>query len=246
MPALQRRWWAVRGEGAFCNGHAIHVSAVPDLAESQLTWSGIEDWDGIGRLDAIIGLGRACWRTRGIGDAWQYMLVAEGAAEIALDPEAKLWDLAALKVIVEEAGGRFTDLSGIASMVAAGSRPTASSTTPRSRTSDSRVSALASPDHAYQLDPGRSRARATNGRTARSALRGSHTSRMDGLFGNEGARLFGDEEARPVSGDVGELADMPLAARMRPSTLEDSSASVSCWRPGPRCGTRSSTGARTR
>lgn len=112
MPALQRRWWAVRGEGAFCNGQAIHVSAVPDLADSQLTWSGIEDWDGIGQLDAIIGLGRACWRTRGIGDAWQYMLVAEGAAEIALDPEAKLWDLAALKVVVEEAGGRFTDLSG--------------------------------------------------------------------------------------------------------------------------------------
>ncbi len=59
-----------------------------------------------------IALGRACWRSRGIGDAWQYMLVAEGAAEIAIDPEAKIWDIAPLRMIVEEAGGRFTDLTG--------------------------------------------------------------------------------------------------------------------------------------
>src|SRR5579875_1227318 len=54
------------------------------------------------------------WRTRGVGDAWQYMLVAEGAAEIALDPAVSLWDLAAPRLIVEEAGGRFTDFSGAA------------------------------------------------------------------------------------------------------------------------------------
>jgi histidinol-phosphatase len=113
MPALGRRWWATRGGGAFADGRAIHVSTIADLSDAQLAWSGIEDWDAIGRLDAIVALGRACWRTRGIGDAWQYMLVAEGAAEIALDPEAKVWDLAALKVVVEEAGGRLTDLGGI-------------------------------------------------------------------------------------------------------------------------------------
>ena len=112
-PALPRRWWAARGGGAFADGRRIRVSAVPGLADAMMTWSGIEDWDAIGRFDAILELGRKCWRTRGVGDAWQYMLVAEGAAEIALDPEVKIWDLAALQVIVEEAGGRFTDFAGV-------------------------------------------------------------------------------------------------------------------------------------
>jgi histidinol-phosphatase len=79
-----------------------------------MAWSGIEDWAAVGRLERIIELGRACWRTRGVGDAWQYMLVAEGVAEIASDPAAQVWDLAAVKLIVEEAGGRFTDMSGAA------------------------------------------------------------------------------------------------------------------------------------
>jgi histidinol-phosphatase len=113
MPALNRRWWASRGNGAFGDGRRIHVSGVDALADSQMAWSGIEDWDAVGRLDAIVALGRACWRTRGVGDAWQYMLVAEGSAEIALDPEVSLWDLAAIMLVIEEAGGRFTDLSGV-------------------------------------------------------------------------------------------------------------------------------------
>jgi histidinol-phosphatase len=113
MPALGRRWWAARGAGAFANGRRIEVSGIESLADAHLTWSGIEDWDAVGRLDAIIALGRACWRSRGVGDAWQYMLVAEGTAEIALDPQVSLWDLAAVKIVVEEAGGRFTDLRGV-------------------------------------------------------------------------------------------------------------------------------------
>ena len=112
-PALGRRWSAQRGSGAFADDHPIHVSSVSRLEDAQLAWSGIEDWDAIGRLEAIIELGRRCWRSRGVGDAWQYMLVAEGAAEIALDPAVSLWDLAAPQVIVEEAGGRFTDLGGV-------------------------------------------------------------------------------------------------------------------------------------
>ena len=113
MPALGRRWWAQRNGGAFAGGRPIRVSGVSELGAAQLTWSGFEEWDAIGQLDRLVALGRACWRSRGIGDAWQYMLVAEGSAEIAIDPEAKLWDLAAVKLIVEEAGGRFTDLSGV-------------------------------------------------------------------------------------------------------------------------------------
>jgi histidinol-phosphatase len=112
MPALSRRWWATRGGGAFADGRRIEVSRIGDLAAAQLTWSGIEEWDAIGRFDQLVALGRRCWRTRGVGDAWQYMLVAEGAAEIATDPEATLWDLAAPSIVVEEAGGRFTALDG--------------------------------------------------------------------------------------------------------------------------------------
>jgi histidinol-phosphatase len=130
MPALGRRWWASRGSGAFAGGafpggsfarepgapaggRAIHVSGVSQLADAQMAWSGIEDWDAIDRGDAIIELGRACWRTRGVGDIWQYMLVAEGIAEIALDPQVAIWDLAAPMIIIEEAGGRFTSLGGV-------------------------------------------------------------------------------------------------------------------------------------
>jgi histidinol-phosphatase len=112
MPEIGRRWWAVRGRGAFLNGHPIRVSAVATLSDAHLAWSSVDEWDAIGRFDSMVTLARACWRSRGIGDAWQYMLVAEGAVEIALDPQATLWDLAAPKLIVEEAGGRFTDLTG--------------------------------------------------------------------------------------------------------------------------------------
>ncbi len=112
MPALRKRWWAVRGEGAFADGRRIHVSEIDQLSRAQFLWSGIEEWDAIGGFQRVIDLGRRCWRTRGVGDAWQYMLVAEGAAEIATDPEATLWDMAAVSIVVEEAGGRFTALNG--------------------------------------------------------------------------------------------------------------------------------------
>jgi histidinol-phosphatase len=115
MPALSRRWWAARGSGAWRNGEAIHVSELSELGDAQLCWSGVQEWDEVGRLNALLALSRACWRTRGVGDAWQYMLVAEGAAEIAVDPAVSLWDLAAVKIIVEEAGGTFTDLRGVCS-----------------------------------------------------------------------------------------------------------------------------------
>jgi histidinol-phosphatase len=113
MPALGLRWWASRGAGAWAGERRLAVSRVSELDDAQLCWSGIESWDEVGRPEAILALCRRCWRTRGVGDAWQYMLVAEGAAEVALDPAVSLWDLAAVKLIVEEAGGRFTDLAGV-------------------------------------------------------------------------------------------------------------------------------------
>ena len=85
---------------------------VQALGDAQLCFGGLEEWEQVGRVDALLELGRACWRTRGFGDFWGYMLVAEGGAEIMLDPIVSVWDLAAPFVIVEEAGGRFTDLAG--------------------------------------------------------------------------------------------------------------------------------------
>jgi histidinol-phosphatase len=85
---------------------------VPRLGDAQLCFGGLEEWEQVGRVGSLLELGRACWRTRGFGDFWGYMIVAEGSAEIMLDPVVSVWDLAAPFVIVEEAGGRFTNLAG--------------------------------------------------------------------------------------------------------------------------------------
>lgn len=108
-PALHRRWWAARGEGAFANGEPARVSGVSALDDAQFSYSSLDGWVDRNRM---LELADRCWRTRAFGDFWSYMLVAEGAADIAAEPEVSLWDLAALQVIVEEAGGRFTDLAG--------------------------------------------------------------------------------------------------------------------------------------
>jgi histidinol-phosphatase len=112
-PALGRRWWAARGRGAFANGAPIRVSRVADLADAQLSYSSLPGWEERGLLDAFLALTRRCWRTRAFGDFWSYVLLAEGAVDVACEPEVSLWDLAALQVVVEEAGGRFTSLAGV-------------------------------------------------------------------------------------------------------------------------------------
>jgi histidinol-phosphatase len=119
-PALRRRWWAARGGGAWVDDgfsdapRRLSVSRIASLGDAQLSIGGLEDWTEAGCLDGYLELGRHCWRTRGYGDVWSYMLVAEGAAEISIDPIVKIWDLAAPMAIVVEAGGRFTDFGGIA------------------------------------------------------------------------------------------------------------------------------------
>ena len=118
-PALGRRWWASAGAGAFgADGlseepRRLRVSAVQALGDAQLCISGFDGWEEHGRLDALVELARQCWRTRGFGDFWTYMMIAEGVAEIGCEPIVSLWDLAAPQVIVEEAGGTFTDLAGV-------------------------------------------------------------------------------------------------------------------------------------
>ena len=111
-PALARRWWAARGEGAFVNGRRIRVSKIADLSAAVLSYASLTSWEQHGLGEQFLSLARSCWRTRGFGDFWSHMLVAEGAADLAVEPEVELWDLAAPQVIVEEAGGRFTDLGG--------------------------------------------------------------------------------------------------------------------------------------
>ena len=111
-PALHRRWWAARGEGALANGRRIHVSRVAELGDAVLSYASLGSWEQHGLGEQFLDLARSCWRTRGFGDFWSHMLVAEGVVDLAVEPEVALWDLAAPQVIVEEAGGRFTDLGG--------------------------------------------------------------------------------------------------------------------------------------
>jgi histidinol-phosphatase len=104
----------VRGEGAFADGERIHVSSEADLGKAHLGFADVATWYQFADGDAFVRLARQVWRARGVGDFWMHMLVAEGVFDVAAEPVVSLWDLAALQVIVEEAGGRFTDLSGVA------------------------------------------------------------------------------------------------------------------------------------
>jgi histidinol-phosphatase len=111
-PALSRRWWASRGDGAFCNGRAMHVSRIDAVENAHIAYASVKDWEKYNRGEQFLDLMRRCTRARGFGDFWMHMLVAEGAIEIAVEPEVAPWDMAAVQIIVEEAGGRFTDLRG--------------------------------------------------------------------------------------------------------------------------------------
>jgi histidinol-phosphatase len=118
-PALQRRWWAADGRGAYAavgGGPArrLAVSAVGQLSSASLSFSSLSGWARRGLRERFVGLTDAVWRVRAYGDFYSYCLVAEGAVDIAAEPEVSLWDLAALDVLVREAGGTFTSLEGTA------------------------------------------------------------------------------------------------------------------------------------
>ena len=116
-PALGRRWWASSGNGAWTgrslsSARRLQVSGVHAIEDASLSYSSMDGWVERARLRAFLNLAQDCWRTRAFGDFWSYMLVAEGAVDIATEPELALYDMAALVPIVTEAGGRFTSLSG--------------------------------------------------------------------------------------------------------------------------------------
>jgi histidinol-phosphatase len=116
-PALGRRWWAARDGGAW-TGRSLtkatpcRVSRVTSLSDASFSYSGLDGWEQAGLLNEFLGLSRKVWRTRAYGDFWSHVLVAEGAVDISAETGVSLWDLAALQIIVEEAGGAFTDLAG--------------------------------------------------------------------------------------------------------------------------------------
>jgi histidinol-phosphatase len=111
-PALGTRWYAARGCGAWRNGRRIRVSTVDEIAQAQVFHGGIAGSERTGDLPGFLPLLRASGRQRGFGDFYQHVLVAEGAGEIAIDVGLSPWDIAALTVVVEEAGGRATTLAG--------------------------------------------------------------------------------------------------------------------------------------
>lgn len=114
-PALGRRWWAERGHGAFADGGApLRVSGVADVAEAYLSFAALPRWQAQGRLSGLLDLAARAKFTTGSGGFWAQMMVAEGRLDVCLDPWGELWDLAPIQVVVEEAGGRLTDVAGAA------------------------------------------------------------------------------------------------------------------------------------
>jgi histidinol-phosphatase len=116
-PALGRRWWAAQGQGAYtgrslATATRLQVSNVGSLQDASFAYSSLSGWEEQGRLAGFLDLAASCWRTRGYGDFWPYMMVAEGSVDICAEPDLSLWDMAANAVIVQEAGGRFTSLDG--------------------------------------------------------------------------------------------------------------------------------------
>jgi len=127
-PALARRWSAAKGYGAFVrfnsgsidelsdefdaspNEKKISVSKVASLTDASISYSDFIGWGD--RLEPFQKMLANAWRTRGIGDFWSHMLVAEGAVDVAIEPKLAVWDMAALDIIVREAGGTFTNTAG--------------------------------------------------------------------------------------------------------------------------------------
>ena len=114
-PALGRRWWACTGGGAYTGKSLMHASPirtsrVSRLSDAYLSYSSLHGWVNSGRGLQFGDLMRSVWRTRAFGDFWSHMLVAEGAVDLSVEPELDLHDMAALDVIVREAGGRATSI----------------------------------------------------------------------------------------------------------------------------------------
>ena len=123
-PAMGRRWWAAVGEGAHTRDvdgttRSIHVSAVKRIEDASFSYSDAVGWERHGQqgIEGLNTLLNSSWRTRAYGDFWSHMLVAEGAVDIAAEPELAPWDVAALVAVVKEAGGEMTGYDGRSCLV---------------------------------------------------------------------------------------------------------------------------------
>ena len=117
-PALGKRWWAATGTGAWTgrslsSARRLQVSGVQRLEDASLSYASLGGWDAVGRRERFLALEDRVWRSRAYGDFWSYMLLAEGAVDVATEPQLELYDMAALVPVVVEAGGRFTSLDGV-------------------------------------------------------------------------------------------------------------------------------------
>jgi len=129
QPAIGRRWWAATGHGAWTDTASgsprrLSVSRVDRVADASVSFQSITQWDDAGYTDSLLRLTRATWRDRGYGDAWPYMLLAEGRLEFVGEFDVKEYDIAAHVPIVMEAGGRFTDMEGADSLASRSSMAT--------------------------------------------------------------------------------------------------------------------------
>jgi histidinol-phosphatase len=106
-PALGRRWWAIRGEGAFANGERCRVSSIARIEDCAITTTSARRMP-----DGWRTLVQRAWSNRGLGDFWQYCLVAEGSVDIACDSVVEVWDYSSVQLLVEEAGGRCSTFTG--------------------------------------------------------------------------------------------------------------------------------------
>ncbi len=121
-PAMGRRWWAAAGQGAWTRDvdgrtRPVRTSGITDLAHASFSYSDERGWAERGAERGLRRLIETCWRTRGYGDFWSHMLVAEGAVDIAAEPALMPWDMAALIPIITEAGGRVSGYGGVDPMI---------------------------------------------------------------------------------------------------------------------------------
>jgi histidinol-phosphatase len=114
-PALGSRWWGTAGVGARRDGTPVSVSQVARVEDAHLAYDSVDAFESVGLDGEFLALARRCWRARGFGDFWSHMLVADGSIDVAVEVGGlAVWDLAAVKAVVEAAGGRCTDLRGAA------------------------------------------------------------------------------------------------------------------------------------